>query len=216
MQTWWFWAIVAYFSGSVPFGLLMGLSKGVDIRRFGSGNVGATNTGRVLGKKFGITCFMLDALKGAGPVLAAGWWMGLLGRDDLSSGEAWRWLAVGAAAVIGHVFSIWLRFRGGKGVATGIGSVIVMWPLMTLPAVAALATWLLLASTFRYVSLASMCAGLSLPAYLLVAAQVRQQDPMSLMPFFVVTAGMGLLVVIRHHANLSRLAAGTEPRLGGR
>src|SRR5690349_4488530 len=107
---WALWVAIGYLSGSIPFGLLLGLWRGVDIRKAGSGNIGATNLGRVLGRKWGILCFVLDVLKGAVPVAAAGGAMGVLGRGDLPAGQAWGWLAVAVAAVLGHVFPVWLGF----------------------------------------------------------------------------------------------------------
>ncbi len=216
MHSWWLWIIVAYGCGSVPFGLLIGRARGVDVRKAGSGNIGATNVGRVLGRKWGALCFALDVIKGGGPVLAAGLVLGWTGAAHLGPRQTWQWLAIAAAAMLGHVFPVWLKFRGGKGVATGLGVMLGLWPALTLPGVAAGLTWLLFASCLRYVSLASIMAALLLPFYVLVEATLRGQGPGATAPLLIVTGLMALLIVLRHRGNLRRLAAGTESRLGSR
>src|SRR5207248_280320 len=146
-------AVGAYLLGSVPFGYLVGRARGVDLLALGSRNIGATNAGRVLGARWGVLVFFLDAAKGALPVLAA--------RAAASAvGEPFEALGVtaGVAAFLGHLFPLYLGFRGGKGVATGAGVVAVLLPLPTL---AALLLWLLVAVTTRYVSLASLLAALA-------------------------------------------------------
>jgi glycerol-3-phosphate acyltransferase PlsY len=221
----WVCAIAAaYLIGSIPVGVIIGRLRGVDIRAHGSRNVGATNVSRVLGRRLGMLCFALDSLKGVIPVLAAGLATGMLGREagDTSATELWLWLAVAAAAVFGHMFSIFLGFRGGKGVATGFGAMLGMWPWLTAPAVAAFAVWILVALRFRFVSLASMTAASILPVatilWLVVldggrgrewAAAVRAGGPLIAM-----TALLACIVIWRHRANIARLRAGTEPRMG--
>jgi acyl phosphate:glycerol-3-phosphate acyltransferase len=215
----WRWplaVLAGYLCGSIPFGLFLGYARGVDIRASGSGNLGATNVGRVLGKKWGILCFALDVLKGFAPVFVAGWWLGYIGRpvDGLTQGEAWRWLAVAAAAVIGHCFPVWLGFKGGKGVATSFGVLLGLWPFMTLPGLAALATWVVTMKLSRYVSLASMVAAVALPVFVVTMGMWRGQPGVSLLPFVVVAALRALLVVWRHRTNIQRLMAGTENKVG--
>lgn len=214
-NAWWFWTIVGYLSGSIPFSLLLGLARGVDIRNVGSRNIGATNLGRTLGRGWGIAGFGLDVVKGLAPVLAAGAAMGLAGRWDLSSAEAWRWLAVPAAAVIGHVFPIWLGFRGGKGVATSLGVLLGFYPLLTLPGLGALMVWLMFLGLFRWISLASIAAALALPALLLLACSTLGPAPAQAWPLLLVTGLLALLVIVRHRGNIARLLAGTEPKIGG-
>ena len=207
-------AVAAYLCGSIPFGLLIGLAHGVDIRTQGSRNIGATNCGRVVGKQWGAICFALDVLKGLVPTAAAGSWFGWLGADQLGVTDAWLWLVIAVAAVVGHVLPIWLRFRGGKGVATGFGAMLGIWPYLTLPAAVALATWLILAAAFRYVSLASVVGSLLMPLYVAAAAWWFGWSLSWAWPFIVVTGAMGLLILWRHRTNLIRLMQGAEPRLG--
>ena len=215
MLPWGLWIAVGYFFGAVPVGVLLARTRGVDLRAIGSGNIGATNVGRVLGRRWGIVCFVLDVLKGAGPVIAAG-----VGQGTLAAGwgihgpAAWAWLAVAAATIVGHVFPVWLGFRGGKGVATAFGSLLGMWPLMTVPALASAATWGLLAGVSRYVSVASVGAALALPGFALIAAAVAGQPWGSRAPVLVVTGALAALVVVRHRDNLARLRAGTESKIG--
>ncbi|MHC4908144.1 MAG: glycerol-3-phosphate 1-O-acyltransferase PlsY [Planctomycetota bacterium] len=230
----------AYLVGSIPFGLIIGLSRGVDIRTAGSGNVGATNVGRLLGRRLGITCFVLDALKGAIPVLVAGSLAGVLGRhpldagawstglvdqapDSASAADLWLWLLVACAALLGHMFSPWLGFRGGKGVATGFGGMLAMWPVLTLPAAAALVVWLLVVAAFRYISLASVSAAISLPVTTLILAFARGAGDESTgtahalerwAPALTITTLLAVLVAVRHRSNIARLRAGTEPKIG--
>jgi acyl phosphate:glycerol-3-phosphate acyltransferase len=214
------WAIavvLAYLIGAVPFGLLIGRLHGVDLRNIGSGNIGATNCGRVLGRKWGLVCFALDLLKGFVPVFAAGWWFGLVGGAGSASRAAeWAWLGVAVAAVLGHIFPVWLGFRGGKGVATGLGVVLGVWPYLTIPALGAAATWMLYAGTFRYVGLASVVASLLLPAYVLVGAWATGSPADRTAPYLAISGGMALLIIVRHRSNLQRTWTGTEPRLGDR
>src|SRR5438445_11775197 len=155
-----FCAGAAYLIGAIPFGYLLARLKGVDLFQVGSGNIGATNVGRVLGRRFGILVFLLDFAKGALPTAAASWiaaqpefaFASFPGRDALPVGA-------GLAAFVGHLFPVYLRFHGGKGVATGAGVVTVLLPG---PAFAALITWVAIVGLTRYVSLASLSAGVSL------------------------------------------------------
>jgi glycerol-3-phosphate acyltransferase PlsY len=241
MQSWWLWLVLAYLSGSIPCGWLIAAGRGVDIRKAGSGNVGATNVGRVLGRRWGALCFTLDLLKGLLPVLAAGWALHILGRATLQPVEAWTWLGVAAAAIVGHVWPVWLKFRGGKGVATALGAFLGFYPILTFPGLAAAVVWLLFASTFRYVSLASIVGALTLWT-VEVAAACAQRDTLTELlasaggrpssgpapawvqallrwpplPMAVVTTLLAALVLWRHRSNFHRLLAGTESRLGER
>ena len=182
----------AYLLGSIPFALLIGRMHGVDIRQHGSGNVGATNVVRVLGRGPGILCFVLDFLKGVIPV-AAGLTLGL---------PIWGMILAAAAAILGHSRSIFLKFKGGKSVATGAGTIVAMAPLAGL---GALLIWGGVFSASRIVSLASITAALSLPVLTLLTRQ-----PLEVVAF---SAAAACYVVIRHRENIRRLREGKEPRM---
>src|SRR5215475_5384529 len=151
--------LLSYLVGAIPFGYLVARGRGVDILKQGSGNIGATNVGRVLGRPFGVLVFALDFAKGAVPVVLA--------RNFAGDYADSSWLEVGAglAAFLGHLFPVYLGFRGGKGVATGAGVVAVLVPL---PFLAALVAWILVLAGWRYVSLASVSAAVVLCAGRLV------------------------------------------------
>lgn len=217
MQNYWpIHIILAYLAGSIPFGLILGLAHGIDIRKSGSGNVGATNTGRILGKKWGVFCLILDMLKGLLPVLLTGYAMGYLSQPDLTTAQTFQWLAVAAAAVLGHVFPIWLKFKGGKGVATGLGVLLGFWPTLTIPGIAAIITWIAVVLIFRFVSLAGIVAACAIPFYLWLHSTfcpMNDAQPQTLWPFYILTILMATLVVIRHRANVVRIFQGSEPKI---
>jgi acyl-phosphate glycerol 3-phosphate acyltransferase len=200
--------VASYLIGAIPFGFLTARMKGVDLFKAGSGNIGATNVGRILGRKYGVLVFVLDFLKGAGPVAAIVPLARALNPDAVGSADVLR---VGAAllAFLGHLFPVYLGFRGGKGVATGAGAVFVLVPG---PAALAALTWAVVALTSRYVSLASV-AGV---AALVVARLTGTADPFG-PANWVVTAFCvvgSALVVVKHRGNIRRLLAGTENRVG--
>ncbi len=122
---------LSYFAGSIPFGVLIAKTKGVSIREHGSKNIGASNVGRVLGKNYGLICFFLDVLKGAIPVLVVGYYAELFGKpiDEMSTNAMMLWIGVALSALLGHMYSPWLKFGGGKGVATTFGGMVALWPL---------------------------------------------------------------------------------------
>lgn len=211
---WLAFAAGSYLMGSVPFGVIIGRLHGVDIREHGSRNIGATNVGRVLGRRWGLMCFALDAAKGAIPVLAAGAAASVLGRSAAEIGAAslgW-WLLIVAAALAGHMWSPFIGFRGGKGVATGFGALAAFWPLLALPALIALALWLLVLKVGRMVSLASIAAAASLPISTLLLS-VRTRDAW---PLLVATILLATLVIVKHRSNIGRIMRGQEPRVGRR
>jgi glycerol-3-phosphate acyltransferase PlsY len=221
-MTWLTCILAAYLSGSIPFGVLIARGRGIDIRAHGSRNIGATNVGRVLGRRFGMLCFVLDVLKGALPVLAAGYLCGVLGRSasSLSQVQMWLWLAVAVAAVLGHMYSPFIGFRGGKGVATAFGTMAAMWALLTIPALAAIVVWYGVIRLTRYVSVASMLAALSLPlGYLVSLIPNTGSDILTALvhgsPPLIVTTAMAGLVIFKHRGNIARLRRGEEPRIGG-
>ena len=185
-----------YLVGSVPFGLLLGLLRGVDVRERGSRNIGATNVLRLVGKTEAAATLLLDGLKGAAPVLAA---------RALAAGDAWVAAAAGLSAVLGHCFPVFLRFRGGKGVATALGALLAALPAVGLVAVL---IWLLTALCFRYSSLAALLAAAGVPV---AAAAWEGRGP--LLAFTLLLAG---LIVVRHHENIRRLWRGEEQKIGQR
>ena len=212
---WCLWVLGAYLIGSIPFGLLIGFARGEDIRESGSGNVGATNAGRVLGRGWGFLCFGLDVCKGLVPTLGYGLWSGLAGAQPAETSGALAtlgWLAMGSAAVFGHVFPLWLKFKGGKGVATGLGVWLGFWPVLTLPGVAAVLLWVLVAKRTGYVGLASVAATCSLPITGVLSGLWWARGPGELSVYAGVTMVLALLITVRHKGNLRRLRQGTEPK----
>jgi len=211
--------LAAYVIGATPFGLLMGKLKGVDIRSLGSGNVGATNVGRVLGARWGYLCFLLDVAKGFVPVLLAGFYIrsadGLIPPADRQA----AWLIVAIAAILGHVLPFWLGFKGGKGVATGLGAVCGVWPYLTQAGLAALAIWIIVTLLSRYVSLGSIVAAAAFPVMFLVLNLIRLgdwQQVLRLWPMGVFAIVLPAVVIVRHRSNIRRLLAGTENKIGRR
>ena len=198
--------LAGYLLGSVPFGLLAARLKGVDIRKQGSGNIGATNVWRVCGWRYGLPVFALDVVKGIAAVLIARWLAVRLGGD--AAWTAWPPIAAALACVLGHSFPIWLGFKGGKGVATSLG---VFLGLMPLPSLIALVIWAVVCKASGYVSLASIVAAVVLPAAA-IAMQFTQWAYGWPSAGFATFAGV--LVIVRHRANIARLRAGTENRFG--
>jgi len=190
--------------GSIPFGYLAGRIAGIDIRKTGSGNIGATNVVRVLGKRYGYPVFALDFLKGFGAVKIS---MSIAAdvRPELSSPEMFGVLAA-VCSVIGHCFSPWLKFKGGKGVATSAGA---LFGLMPLAALIGAAVWIIIFWLTRYVSLASVATAVALPLVILV---INWQNQAYRKPLFCFSVIIAAVVVWRHRSNLSRLAHGKEPR----
>jgi|ERR1019366_4625920 acyl-phosphate glycerol 3-phosphate acyltransferase len=205
--------LAAYLIGAIPFGYLVARWRGVDIFAHGSGNIGATNVGRVLGRKFGVLVFVLDFAKGA---LAVGlarlaWhtipivWNPALTRSESYATETLE-VTAGLTAFLGHLFPIYLKFRGGKGVATGAGAVFVLLPI---PALAGLCVWIVVVVASRYVSLASIAAVATLCAvHLCQPSSWSWTEPRT---WFCLIAGG--LVIVRHAGNIVRLLKGTENQL---
>ena len=217
-------ASVAFGCGSIPFGPIVARLRGIDLRTVGSGNIGATNVGRALGWKWGVLVYVLDAIKGAAPVLAAGAMAGILGKpaDEVAPADMWWWLLMPIAAVLGHMFSPFVGFKGGKGVATGSGAMLAVWPTLTGPLLVAIGLWAVLLAATRYMSVASMAAAISIPLTVAAAAAIRTGDgtpdgelPIRhALPAIIVTGGVALLVVWKHRPNIERLLSGKENRLG--
>ena len=199
-------AIGAYFLGSIPTGFLVARAKGVDIRTVGSGNIGATNVFRILGKPAGVFVLAVDALKGwlacrLVANLAYAWFVGA----STAAGVSVEHLSIiaGVFAVLGHNYTCWLRFKGGKGIATSAGVLVALvpWALLIIFVV-----WVIVFTLTRYVSLASISAAFTLP----FAVWVTQGSIM----LIAITASMSVLAIYKHRGNIQRLLHGTEPRLG--
>ncbi len=195
-------ALGGYLLGSIPFGVILTRLGGAgDVRAIGSGNIGATNVLRTGRKDLALATLVLDAGKGAAALLIARW----LFQDDVAAAVA------GGAAFLGHLFPIWLKFRGGKGVATFFGLVLAAhWPLGLMAA----ATWLIVAFLFRYSSLGALIASAAAPIYaLLPLSALNLPAPKPILALGLFTA---VLIWVRHHENIGRLLKGVEPRIGSK
>jgi glycerol-3-phosphate acyltransferase PlsY len=196
----WPWIMIAYLCGSIPFGLLIGrMVKGVDLRKHGSGNIGATNVFRVVGKKWGITALLLDTLKGSLAI-----WMPYLIAGQSASVQFN--LLLGATAILGHSFSVWLKFKGGKGVATSLGVFLCIVPVPTLISFLVFA---LVFTVTRIISVSSLIAALVFPINIFLLC--RYADGFS----WLLTISLVLLAFIlyTHRSNIVRLVNGEEKRL---
>jgi len=202
--------IGAYLLGSIPFGLIIARAHGKDLRSIGSGNIGATNLSRALGKKWAYLCFILDVTKGLVPMLAA---TGFISSPPHIT-ELLLALAAGCAAVLGHIFPIYIKFRGGKGVATSFGVALGLWPYYTVCSFFALGVWAVTVLMWRYVSLASIVASIAFPlALILVIVLTPDWDFADLWPLLAVATAIPLIVIVRHRENIKRLIAGTESKV---
>lgn len=204
MNTYWLIPLIAYVLGSVPFGVLIVKAQGKpDVRSTGSGNIGAANVARSAGAFAGILTLLCDAGKGYFAVWIAAHWA--------PASTSSRWMIVAAvAAVVGHIFTVWLRFRGGKGVATMFGAFI---PISSIAVGAAAILWILVVGFWRYSSLGSMVSAAALPILIYFFYAPRHAPPLA------VTYGtifVSLLVLLKHSGNLQRLVAGTENRISFR
>jgi len=200
----------AYLLGSVPFGVLIGRARGVDIREQGSRNIGATNAGRVLGRKWGFLCLLLDILKGLLPTLAAAF---VLVAPPVTAKMLLLWISVGLAAVLGHVFPVYLRFRGGKGVATTVGMALGIFPYYTVAIGVALVLYAVVRFTTGLVSLGSLTLALAFPAAFFVYMRIDPQMSLAVFwPLGVVAVLLGLLIIARHSSNIVRLLRGQETK----
>ncbi len=202
--------VVAYLLGSIPFGLIIAKVHGMDLRSIGSGNIGATNLSRALGRKWAYFCFVLDAAKGLVPMLATAKFV-----DSVpTTAEFFLWLAVGSAAVLGHIFPIYINFKGGKGVATSFGVALGLWPYYTVCALVAVTIWVVFVLLWRYVSLASIVASVAFPLTLILAILlVPAWRFSSLWPILITAVAIPLMVIVRHRENIKRLITGTEGKI---
>ena len=191
-------AVASYFLGSIPTGFLWAKARGIDIRKVGSGNIGATNVMRTLGKGPGITVLLMDAAKGFLPVWIAP-------RVFPSVDQTTLQITCCVFVIAGHNWTCWLKFKGGKGVATSAGALLafIPWPLLC-----GLGVWLIVFGVWRYVSLASITAAVAIP----VATWFIKKDPTLL----IFTAIVGAVAIYKHKSNIQRLLAGTASRVGVR
>ncbi len=204
----WFLPLAAFLCGSIPFAVIVGRIWGVDVRTAGSGNPGASNVFRTCGPVPGVLVFVLDAAKGALPVLAARLLPPVIESSPDPVFVIWLALVTGMAAALGHIFSPFLSFKGGKGVATFLGVFLVIFPEGVILAIAAGALIILLTRTF---SLGSLVGAVILPcAYFLFTERLWAPENL---PILIITALAALLVVIRHRDNIKRLRSGTEHRV---
>jgi glycerol-3-phosphate acyltransferase PlsY len=232
---------IAYLMGSIPAGYLIARARGVDIRKHGSGNIGATNVWRVMGWRVGITCFALDMLKGFVPSLMASAFatrgFSVMPPPTLTQLDAAMLnlgpVLVGGSAMLGHVFPVWLKFKGGKGVATGFGALLGVWPVMTVAMIGALVIWLIATRITRMVGVSSVIAAAMTPVMVIAAPAIAMAlklfppssvhpgrnaagvgDGVLVWPYVLLTAALAAVVVLRHRANIKRSLKGTEPKIG--
>lgn len=202
----------AYLIGSIPFGLLVGLAKGIDVRTAGSGNIGASNVGRLLGKRFFFIVFLLDTLKGLLPMLTAAT---VAGRAAGDTSTYVLVLLVGFSAIVGHMFSAFLRFKGGKGVASSLGVVLGLWPYYTLPGLFMISVFIATVYLTRYISVGSIAAAVAFPLSYLGIGLARGWDPLGRqLPLLLFSTLVAAMVTYKHRTNIARLRAGTESRIG--
>ncbi len=224
----WLCPLFAFLLGSIPFGLIIARAKGINIREHGSGNIGATNVLRVIGKKYGITCLFLDALKGFIPVMIAINMIQIAGKGNalhlaaldplaliLPAAEQFKGQLIhvltALAAVLGHNYSPWVGFKGGKGIATSAGVLLALMPagigLLVI-------VWLIAFGISRYVSLASIIAAAALPIITIYGSWFhgRIADGTWNKPLFTFSVVIAVLAIWKHQSNIQRLLAGTEHR----
>lgn len=223
----WLCPLIAFLLGSIPFGLIIARMKGIDIRQHGSGNIGATNVLRIVGKKYGITCLFLDLLKGLIPTILAISLIRFTGMKNPMALDALEnhagifpmltaqvfQVITGLCAILGHNYSPWVGFKGGKGIATSAGVLIAMMPAAI---VILLVVWLLVFFISKYVSLASVIAALSLPVLTLWGSWFhgKIQDGTWNKPLFIFSIVIAALATWKHRSNFKRIREGTEHRFG--
>ena len=206
--------LIAYLLGSIPTGFLLAKARGVDIRTVGSGNIGATNVFRILGKPAGVLVLLADAAKGWLAVfvvakLLSGWFYpaaGLTARE-------WFAICAGIAAILGHNYTCWLYFKGGKGIATSAGVLVALVPV---PLLIILGVWIIVFALSRYVSLASISAAFTLPFAVWLVGELRhetQDERDAARTIILITAALAALAIYKHKANIKRLISGTESKI---
>ena len=201
-------AAAAYLVGSIPFGLIVAKTKGIDPRQAGSGNIGATNVGRLLGKRYFWIVFLLDMLKGLLPMAIASH---LARGIDVAHKPYLLWMLVGAAAFLGHLFPVWLKFKGGKGVATACGVLMGLWPYFTIPGLVPLGVFLVVFVITKTVSLGSIFGSASFPiAYIVIGEAMGWPVIGRQIPLLVLAIAVPAFIIVKHKSNIARLLAGTE------
>ena len=193
--------ILCYLIGAIPFGVIAGkITRGIDVRQYGSGSMGMTNVLRIVGARAGAIVFAADMGKGAGAAALAGFLL-------TSPAAEWGQVAGGAAAIVGHCWPVYVRFRGGRGITTGFGALLVMaWPVALFSLAAFLSTLIL----FRYVSLSSIAASLTV-LVALIPLVALDEEPFAYLTFGLVAVP---IVIFRHRGNIQRLLTGREPKIG--
>ena len=193
------WVLGAYLVGGIPFGFLIGMARGVDVRTVGSRNIGATNVFRTVGKKWGLVAFACDVLKGLVPTLLA---------KRFAADPAWLPLAVGVACVVGHMLTPYMKFKGGKGVATAFGMLIGLVPALV---GVAFALFALVFACSNYISLGSISAA----AFLMVAVwfPILGTEGRTNLPQCILVSAIAAFVIFKHRANIGRLLSGTESKI---
>jgi len=201
----------SYLIGSISFALVIAKLQGIDLREIGSGNLGATNLARACGKKWAYLCFLLDVLKGFVPSFAAKFF---ILSDSATPATLALWLAVGVAAIFGHIFPFYLKFKGGKGVATSFGVVLGMWPYYAIPGLIVFVLWAVIVLIWRYISLGSVVAAAVFPVIMIVMTAILKNWRFDILwPLIVAAVVLCSLVIILHRANIKRLLAGTEHKI---
>ena len=208
----WLLPLLGFLLGSIPFGLLMGKIKGIDIRQHGSGNIGATNVFRILGKQSGITCLLLDFTKGLVPVLIARNMVEPMMAEQQFTAQSIEVLTA-LASIMGHNYSPWIGFKGGKGIATTAGAITAMMPFGL---VLLILVWAIFTFTTKYVSVGSIAAAASLPILVITGSAYHGKLANGTWnkPLFIFSLIAAILAIWKHRANIARLKAGTENHIG--
>ncbi|MBL6921124.1 MAG: glycerol-3-phosphate 1-O-acyltransferase PlsY [Akkermansiaceae bacterium] len=208
----WLLPLLGFLLGSIPFGLLMGKIKGIDIRQHGSGNIGATNVFRILGKQSGITCLLLDFTKGLVPVLIARNMVEPMMAEQQFTAQSIEVLTA-LASIMGHNYSPWIGFKGGKGIATTAGAITALMPFGL---VLLILVWAIFTFTTKYVSVGSIAAAASLPILVITGSAYHGKLANGTWnkPLFIFSLIAAILAIWKHRANIARLKAGTENHIG--
>lgn len=203
--------LIAYYIGSISFALLIAKAHGVDLRAVGSGNLGATNLSRACGKKWAYICFVLDVLKGFIPVIAAKL---LIIPQKPTAPILAVWLAVGSAAILGHIFPFYLKFKGGKGVATSFGVVLGIWPYYSVPGIIAFIIWAVVVYIWKYISLGSVIAAGVFPVIIIILTALLPKWHFNILwPLILAAIILCILVIYLHRSNIQRIINGRENKV---